>query len=391
MISPQRPHHHASRALDIPKTPTPRRSGFTLIELLVVIAIIAVLVAILLPAVQQAREAARRTQCKNNLKQLGLALANYEETYGVYPRLVNPTDDGTGVPYWQSYSAYHTLFPYIDEVPLAEAVQNGIDNGYRAHTFNGDSPGNLDRTMEFNADGLNMHTAAIEDVRVTGLLCPSDTIPNDREDYANYCFSWGPNFASLYYRNGNDQHANGAFKPDDNVAVADIIDGTSNTLAFSERVTTRANFDYPESTQKEFAVIRNPGSAAMGTASIGGNEKSYPELPKAKLDAVIQLCEAVTLKGQEGSGSTWITPYSNASGFNTLLTPNAKFHDCDLHAAAPHGSPDGDSLNPARSQHPGGVNAAMCDGKVYFLSEAVDWALYQAMGGRNEGEIVGQF
>ena len=370
------------------------RGGFTLIELLVVIAIIAVLVAILLPAVQQAREAARRTQCKNNLKQLGLALANYEETYGLYPRLANQVffkngANPTTTNQWEAYSAFPALFAFMDESSLSTAIQSGIDQGYRSHTYNGNGAAGKNRTMEFNAQGLGLHTDNLIDVRVPTLLCPSDPTPTDRQDYTNYAFSWGANWASLYYGGGNTIHANGAFQPQGNTAVADFLDGTSNTLAFSEKVTTQENFSYPDGTQKFWATQYNPGSAAY---SAPGQEQSYPGLQQAKVIATSALCDAVTnFIGQEGSGSTWISPYSNAVGFNTIVTPNGKTHDCDLHAAAPHGSPDGNSINPARSQHPGGVNAVMADGKVYFLSETIDWEQYQRMGSRNDGNVVEQF
>ena len=110
-----------------------QRGGFTLIELLVVIAIIAVLIALLLPAVQQAREAARRTQCKNNLKQLGLALHNYHDVFTIFPRGTSgPVIEGLGGDGWRTYSAHAMILPYIDQAPLYSMVSQAIDENRRA-------------------------------------------------------------------------------------------------------------------------------------------------------------------------------------------------------------------------------------------------------------------
>src|SRR5438552_8131033 len=107
-----------------------RRLGFTLIELLVVIAIIAVLIALLLPAVQQAREAARRSQCKNNLKQLGLALHNYHETYGVFPFECGGTGwTGSGTGNWGRLSGTVVLLPFLDQTPLWNQISTALPGG----------------------------------------------------------------------------------------------------------------------------------------------------------------------------------------------------------------------------------------------------------------------
>src|SRR5688572_16336833 len=116
--------------------PRQRKRGFTLIELLVVIAIIAILIALLLPAVQQAREAARRTQCKNHLKQFGLAIHNYHDTHRAFPRLTSGSQ-GTGFgTEWRGFSAHVMLLPYIDQAPL----YNQIDFQWHAETDTAATP-----------------------------------------------------------------------------------------------------------------------------------------------------------------------------------------------------------------------------------------------------------
>lgn len=198
--------------------------GFTLIELLVVIAIIAILIALLLPAVQQAREAARRSTCKNNIKQIGLALHNYHDTFKIFPPgyiggndITSATGAGTG---W-AWSVF--ILPYIDQAPL----------------YNQLNPGNV----------MDLNNSTIKDLCKTvipGYLCPSDTLrtPDNNPDYAltidgtaghrigcnNYLANAGSD--SIDCRQGE---TNGIFFNNSNIRIKDIIDGTTNTILVSER------------------------------------------------------------------------------------------------------------------------------------------------------------
>ena len=398
--------------------PTPRRDrrGFTLIELLVVIAIIAVLVAILLPAVQQAREAARRTQCKNNMKQLGLAMANYEETYGAIPRANNAVghrsravDDE--VDPWQAYGAFPSLMPFLDEVPLATAVQAAIDNNIVANTW-GDQDNfpptwSADQSNDFNgspsfeygAVANGVHTENGVATTVATLLCPSDSIPGAprRRDWTNYGISLGPNLMGSGM-NARPTDSNGCFSYAENVKFRDIVDGTSNTIAFSERLLVRtnwpgnsaANIGYPPSSQKARSVTRDHGPWPVTSLGLTVDNLAWPQtLNKAQVESLAAYCDgAPAIDGNVSVGSVWYSSYATSQGFNTLLTPNSSHVNCTLNCAPGACDPDGEGFVPARSQHPGGVNATMADGKVFFLSEAIDWQTYQAMGGRNEGQVV---
>ena len=399
-----------------------RRGGFTLIELLVVIAIIAVLVAILLPAVQQAREAARRTQCKNNIKQLGLALANYEETYnGLYPRsqfrvydpingVAGPRPDIRPSATWMSYGALPKLMPFLDEVPIATAVQNAMDASppLRAQSWgdeNNDPPNWHDqRNFEYTVidDGLGQVDGY--NTPVTTLLCPSDTIPKfpRRVDYTNYGISMGPNFAHVNFtpettwNPGNEnmeRHANGLFAPATDIGPIDVTDGTSNTLAFSEKLTARgANLNiYPEGTQKNLQVAREIDGPGVFNPLITPNLHSWPQLQRTQVLTLADACNMSTNADNFSMSSHWYISMMAAQGFNTLLTPNSKNANCVMNCPIGNCEPDGQAFIAARSNHPGGVNAAMADGKVYFLSEGIDWDMYQAMGGRADGQVVGQF
>ena len=158
-----------------------QRSGFTLIELLVVIAIIAVLIALLLPAVQSAREAARRTQCVNNLKQLGLALHNYGSSYGAFPigRSVFPNWTAGPTPY--SYSPFAMLLPFVEQSPLYASINFNLPSGTAYQAGN---------------------TTALA-TAVAGFLCPTDPqqVPQG-EAGTNYRFSEGTTIA---YESGADR------------------------------------------------------------------------------------------------------------------------------------------------------------------------------------------
>lgn len=203
-----------------------RQAGFTLIELLVVIAIIAILIALLLPAVQQAREAARRTQCKNHLKQIGLALHNYHDVYLVFP----PGRTSLQIAVYSGHSTQTFLLPYLDQAPL----YNSLNVNVPFHV----SP-------NFNQPGL---------VRIPAYLCPSNIVlegvnwtggtnpapgANSNEDTARVHYEGIADslthgrFAalSLVMENGD-----GMFFRNSRVGTQDVTDGTSNTLAFCEIV-----------------------------------------------------------------------------------------------------------------------------------------------------------
>ena len=395
-----------------------RRGGFTLIELLVVIAIIAVLVAILLPAVQQAREAARRTQCKNNLKQLGLALANYEETYFVYPMsefaVSDPGQPDGMTQGWQSYGALGKLMPFMDEVTIATDLQNCIDNDLVAQSW-GDENNNPAQwyegqggsgrgNYEFGAAERGLAANNGRDTAVPTLLCPSDTIPQFpvRKDWSNYGISMGSNLMHSMWRantvwNGNpmSRHANGLFTPGQIIGERDVLDGTSNTLAFSERLTTRGGalaFQqiYPPGTQKNFNVLREI-EASTFNGIVSEVEHSWPTLSLGKVQQLAGLCNASTAGDPYSMGSQWYSALAPSQGFNTLLTPNSTDANCAFNCTPGNCDPDGEGFIAARSQHPGGVNATMADGKVFFLSEAIDWENYQRMGARADGKIVELF
>ena len=212
------------------------RRGFTLIELLVVIAIIAILIALLLPAVQQAREAARRTQCKNNLKQIGLALHNYHDTYGVFPigHQYRPSgvaaNAGGGLGLGWGWSAF--ILPYIDGAPL-----------YNQFDFNQSIA-----DVRLGGGAGPVRNKPLAQTSMPWARCPSSTAPEanrtgaaadthriDPQGVTSYKVSAGSfdNNLSLW-PHSNQKRANGLFYRDSRVGIRDVTDGTSNTIAAGE-------------------------------------------------------------------------------------------------------------------------------------------------------------
>ena len=326
------------------------KQGFTLIELLVVIAIIAILIALLLPAVQQAREAARRTQCKNNLKQLALALHNYHDTHSVFPPgTVNPVpggDDPNGrngagtpgiggpwicflLPFFEQTAQYQSYAKIVAERP---EVVDWFGNG--AYTVQG---------VTIGADPL------------PAMSCPSHPTTEERlangtgmEHLArgNYCASYGK--AGYGRVHTNNPTVGGVFGNNSRFSMRDMTDGTSNTIAISEL---------------KFRLTNGTGPSFQDTRG------------------------------------TWSYGVMGANIFSTRTGPNSTTPDgvwgCRNFPAqgmpcVQIGSPYTEMYSAARSYHIGGVQGALADGSVRFFSENVDLLLWQAIGTRGGGEINGE-
>ncbi|MFN9717500.1 MAG: DUF1559 domain-containing protein [Planctomycetota bacterium] len=332
--------------------PRQRTRGFTLIELLVVIAIIAILVALLLPAVQQAREAARRTQCKNNLKQLGIALHNYHDTFNVFPPAHVRTQSampGDGlITGWRGYSAHSMLLPYIEQAPLYQQINfnNFFDN--------------------------SMNTASRRTV-IAAFRCPSDSpFPGSAETgNNNYPGSMGPSLGQYVSPIGV---RNGMFNFDVKVAMRDVLDGTTNTIAFGEQLIGDNN-----------GANYRPGDVVRGIA-FGGNS-ARPTA--ADLQTYGTACAAGTANHHSHGGREWAIGMPAQTLFNTAAPPNWQFPTCQVCVGC--GWMDSQGIFPARSRHVGGVQVCLGDGSVRFISENIDLVLFQNLGSINGGETVGEF
>jgi prepilin-type N-terminal cleavage/methylation domain-containing protein/prepilin-type processing-associated H-X9-DG protein len=313
--------------------------GFTLIELLVVTSILSLLIALLMPAVQSAREAARRLSCQNNLKQLGLALANYETTHRVNPFGVGGGGPPGIVPRWSPQSQ---VLPDLEQIALFNSLNfSGIP---------------WTHTPEYSPPNVTALS-----VRIAGLLCPSDSDEiADSLGHNSYRACAG----TLPYDLRDDSpdktgRNTGAFWYQSAVGPAAIRDGTSMTAICSERC---------------LGVPSRPDILAdffVTTPSIPGCTLATPGLTPEYINAV-QLSG-----GRWGDGAMFYTRY------HSILTPNRP--SCNF------GSDDwnGQLVVTATSRHPGGVNLMLADGSVRFIKETVSQAVWQALGTIAGGEIVG--
>ena len=358
---------------------TRRARAFTLVELLVVIAIIGILVGLLLPAVQAAREAARRMQCSNNLKQLALASLNYESTYKVFPSMANgPNGPGGWDPQsWYSAQASHSTFlqilPFIEQQPLYNQIQTGAPEG------------GMTGVTPFGPQSLRPYSAY--KVRIPGFLCPTDPGASGN--------GWSNDQAPINYAcnigdstRGTDGGSNGGGGPSNGRGmfqrlrgkkIAEAIDGTSNTLSFSEITIYLAQ---------------------------GRLHGHYTMIPSAQLRSSPITCAQT--KGPNGSivgslppshfrhGEAWMAGFSMICGFTTILPPNSP-------SCANAQGEWQEGIYPPNSYHTGGVNAAMTDGSVRFVSDSIDsgnlalpvptsgpspYGVWGAMGSALGGEAV---
>jgi prepilin-type N-terminal cleavage/methylation domain-containing protein/prepilin-type processing-associated H-X9-DG protein len=371
---------------------TRRPFGFTLIELLVVIAIIGVLIALLLPAVQAAREAARRAQCTNNMKQLGLALANYESANGAYP--LSYVQRGTTQPQYWSDSGWGCWSPHALLLPFLEQTQV-----YNAQNFNVASYENLDNGWQA--------TAAC--TRINSLLCPSSPLPVGRYGYRELGVTWvsdslpGNNyFASVgatlcpwtsakppgIFGIGTPSGGVSGPVTDGQRAIRDIQDGTSNTIAFGEW--RMGDFDINKLSIQDGINLMTGSSNGLG----GWNDPiNIMPNGAANFPGFLQNC-AGAAKGSTGNwrtnksriGYTWIQGmFGNAMG-NTMLPPNPVWPNCQLEPWG--GDMDAPGIWGLSSYHPGGCNVAFADGSVKFVKSTTNMQTIWALGSRAGGETI---
>ncbi len=330
-----------------------RMRGFTLVELLVVIAIIGILVGLLLPAVQAAREAARRMQCSNSVKQLSLALHNYESTYKRFPA----RKGGTTTPYTNAARNYSNagrlagfiaLLPYTEQTPMYDAVQAGDMAGVTGFTGAGGP-------AVFPGGPAPWQAWPVWNVSPGFLSCPSDgTCFNapTRTNLNNYAFSVGDDCTGI--RDG--QQVRGVFPALIGVRISEITDGTSNTIVFSERL--KADFG-------RTTVVANQIEIKLGIATAIPGMTAAPAVCRTTATGTYYTAGQI-VKGR--FGSWWTDGQAERVAFNTILSPNSPGCTDDADGNA-------DSVNivlPPTSRHTGGVNVGLADGSVRFISDSID-------------------
>jgi prepilin-type N-terminal cleavage/methylation domain-containing protein len=340
------------------------RSGFTLIELLVVIAIIGVLIALLLPAVQAAREAARRAQCINNLKQIGISMHNYHDVFDALPF-------GHGPFGWNDWNAHTFLLPFLEQTNVYNSVN--FSNGISGAAPN--NPQNL----------------TIQRVQMNVLLCPSDALRlTSPYGHTNYTANDGSNpqffgsqFSGMFgwVVNSNPEasldNKQNLGRTGTSIRFRDVTDGLSMTAAFSEKVkgignSNQGQRDPLKPTANIFQVNFTPSAA---------NPDTIPQ-------PYYNLCIAINpntraLPTTEAMGNHWWSGHPYAGRYNHVMLPNT--WSC-LYPI--NGLTNGNGAVPPSSRHPGIVNVLFGDGTVRPIKSTVSTTIWWALGTRAGGEAV---
>lgn len=346
-----------------------RWTGFTLVELLVVIAIIGVLVSLLLPAVQQARETARRTQCTSHLRQLGLAAHNFHDVRNGFPSNLVPR----GRPGANGYIGYFQgnwgvmayLTPFLEQTAVYDMM-------------------NLDSPTYANVGGAwivpdpsNRLAAA---TLVPLYLCPSDISRKVSTNWGitegigptNYCGNMGTGLdRSGGEQNGSPYDADGVFFADSKIRFADLLDGSSHTAAMSES-------------------LLGEGGTTMSAIPPNSAKKVYKNLPFGQNITEANCAAAVTWNQSDPRQFSWYSGEIRCASYNHFFPPNTHFFDCVANGPESEGY-IASGWKAARSNHPGGVNLLLCDGAVRFVSDTIAMEVWRALATRAGGEVTGEY
>ncbi len=358
-----------------------KKSGFTLVELLVVVAIIGVLAGLLLPAINSARESARRMQCTSNLRQIILATHSYDTSYRCFPTNFTGCGDPTGGAGSGFYSWLAQLLPFVEERPLHNSINFNLplaDRGFYGISADYKSY----RVPSTHANSQAMATL------VPVYLCPSEparrvrNVNGQRWAPGSYVGNVGwprgsslPGGSQALQQNGYIGLSHPGARSDwqrPRISFADLTDGASNTAAISERVISTAY------------SVNSGWGATMTAAGTPESMQSYcgGSVTPRSLDRWVTYCEGVSVSDPvygNSQGNSWMTGWSFAANtYMHVLRPNAR--NCHLYG----GEFDGNNIVTPSSYHLGGLHVAMADGRVDFRSAAIDPVVWWTIGSGND-------
>lgn len=344
----------------LPSRKSPR--AFTLVELLVVIAIIGMLIALLLPAVQAARESARRTQCKNNLKQIGLAMQNYLAVNRKLPPNGTYAYNGSAIVTTDAWSAASKILPYIEQENLFQ---------------------DIDFTTSYNTQ------TAITSKRVGTFICPdeindraigTDPVYGNKHWVINYALNLG-SWAVLTRKSAEMKTGDGAFAPNTGRGAHEFIDGLSNTLGVAEvkAMTTRISGNPTTATFPTLVPPPSSAASAMSSPPFGLSGVSLAAFDPTKSTHV-----------------EWVDGKVHETGFTSAFAPNTfveyesggTSYDVDFISATESNTGDTYAAVTARSFHPNSVNVVLMDGSVRTINDGISLTIWRALSTRAGGEAI---
>lgn len=342
--------------------PVGGRAGFTLIEILVAITIIGVLLSLTIPAVMGARESARRIQCVNNLKQIGLGLLNYESVYSHFPSLYSDSVMGVGP---NMSGAAHGYSPFARM--LAQLDQGNLFN-------------NQNLTLSHTEVLAILANQTVATTTVALFLCPSDrgsSVPGYGR--VTYRFNTGPTARITTYPpplERPERVSAGAFSMSAFYTTAEFPDGLSNTIGASERL------------QGDWISDRFSRDGDYRLADYGLDKADDPDDGIDKMNRCHARAE--TLPAESRGGESWFFSGFHFSAYNHCQPPNPATDDCsfDNFIDTIHDRTCHSGTFPARSRHRGGVNVLYMDGRVGNVSNSIDPGVWMALSTRNGGEAI---
>jgi prepilin-type N-terminal cleavage/methylation domain-containing protein/prepilin-type processing-associated H-X9-DG protein len=347
-------HRRAPRA-------SKRRVGFTLVELLVVIAIIGVLVALLLPAVQAAREAGRRMQCNNNMRQWAIGCHNYHDTFLAFPQ--GRLDPAVGGYRW---SMQASVLPYIEQ-------------------------GNLFQKIDYTA-AASINDPQITNAKIKICYCPSDTDKMTNASDAgnavghgrtNYRASGGSDTGWILSGSAiniaaSPEYNNGLFVTNRVIKMSDVTDGTSNTALLSETVLGDGDQNKVSPLGDYFEIPYGPADPT-------------PADRLQVYNACVALVPTASTPQWSYSGRYWYVGNYAVSRYNHIMPPNGKSCACSGAGALNVRMNYKGTATTASSRHPNGVNVALTDGSVRFVTSSIKIDTWWALGSRDGGEVLGDY